>query len=117
LFEKHEVELQHLPWPAQSAHLNIIEPFWSVLDTRVRNRFTSPTSVKQLEDVLQEEWYKTPPETVKGLYEAIPRRIAALFKAKVAQHHTIKEMCTVSVVFPLFCSAPVYIYLPLVLLI
>jgi hypothetical protein len=25
-FEEHEGELQHLPWPAQSSHLNIIEP-------------------------------------------------------------------------------------------
>jgi hypothetical protein len=31
-FEEHEGELQHLPWPAQSPHLNITEPvcgqFW-----------------------------------------------------------------------------------------
>jgi hypothetical protein len=33
-FEEHEGELQHLPWPAQS-HLNITEPLWSVLETRV----------------------------------------------------------------------------------
>jgi hypothetical protein len=38
--------------------LNIIEPLWSVLEARVRNRFPPPTSLKQLEDVLQEEWYK-----------------------------------------------------------
>jgi hypothetical protein len=28
----------------------------------------------------------------------------------VVQHHVNKEMCTVSVVFPLFCSTPVYIW-------
>jgi hypothetical protein len=27
------------------------------LETRVRNRFPPPKSLKQLEDVLQEEWY------------------------------------------------------------
>jgi hypothetical protein len=56
--------------------LNIIEPLWSVLETRVRNRFPPPASLKQLEDVVQEEWYKIPLETVHNLYESIPRRIA-----------------------------------------
>jgi hypothetical protein len=54
--EEHEGELQHLPWPAHSLHLNIIEPFWSVLETAVRKRFPPPTSLKQLEDAFQEEW-------------------------------------------------------------
>jgi hypothetical protein len=35
----------------------------------------------------------------------------ALLKANVLQHHITRniDMCTVSVVFPLFCSTPVYI--------
>jgi hypothetical protein len=54
-FEEHEGELQHLLWPAQSPDLNITEPFWSILETRVRKRFPPPTTRQQLEDVLQEE--------------------------------------------------------------
>jgi hypothetical protein len=50
-FEEHEGELQHLPWPVQSLDLNVIEPLWSVLETRVRNKFLPPTSPKQLEDL------------------------------------------------------------------
>jgi hypothetical protein len=64
-FEEHEGELQHLPWPAQSPDLNITEALWSVLETRVRNRYPPPTSLKQLEDVLQEKWYKIPLKTTK----------------------------------------------------
>jgi hypothetical protein len=48
----------------------------------LRNRFPPPTSLKQVEDVLQIEWYKIPLETVKNLYESIPGRIASLLKAK-----------------------------------
>jgi hypothetical protein len=33
----------------------------------VRNRFPPPTSPKQLEDVLQEEWYKITLEAVENL--------------------------------------------------
>jgi hypothetical protein len=48
----------------------------------MRTRFPLPASLKQLEDVLQEEWYKIPLETVQNLYESIPRRIAAVLKAE-----------------------------------
>jgi transposase len=81
-FEEDEGELQQLPWPTQSQDLNIIEPLWSVLETRVRNRFLPSTSLKQLEDVLQGEWYKIRLETVRNLYESIPRRTVAVLKAK-----------------------------------
>jgi hypothetical protein len=104
-FEEHERELKHLPWPAQSTHLNIIEPLWSVLETRLRNRFPSPTSLKQLEDFLQEEWCKIQLETVR-----IHSKDCGCIECKrwSVQQHIHKEMCTVSVVFPLFCPIRVY---------
>jgi hypothetical protein len=81
-FEENEGELQHHSWLAQSPDLYITEPLWSALETRVRNRFSSPTSLKQLETVVQEERYKIPLETVQNLYTSIRRRVAALLKAK-----------------------------------
>jgi hypothetical protein len=50
--EEHEDILKHFSWPAHSPELNIIEPLWSVLDSRLRSRFPFPSSLKQLEDVL-----------------------------------------------------------------
>jgi hypothetical protein len=102
-FEEHEGELQHLPWPAQLLDLIIIIPLWSVLESRVGNRYPPPTSLKQLEHVLQEQWYKFPLDTVQNIYESIARRITVVLKENVTQHHIDKEMRTVSVVFPVFC--------------
>jgi hypothetical protein len=80
-FKDHEGELQHLPRPAQSPDFNIIEPLWLALENIMRNRFPSPTSLKQLE-VLQAEWYKIPIETVQNLCESISRRTVPALKAK-----------------------------------
>jgi hypothetical protein len=51
-----KVNFNIFPRPAQSPDLNNTEPLWSVLLTRVTNIFPLTTSLKQLEDVLQEEW-------------------------------------------------------------
>jgi hypothetical protein len=51
-FEELEDVRQLLPWPAQSTDLNVIELLLSVLESRIRSRFSPPSSLKQLEDVL-----------------------------------------------------------------
>jgi hypothetical protein len=79
-FEEHEDE--HIPWQAQSLGLNNIEPLWSVLTTRVGNEFPLQTSLKQLEGILQEGWYKILLETLQNLFVSIPRMIAAVLTAK-----------------------------------
>jgi hypothetical protein len=54
-FEEHKVELYHLTWPAQSSVSFIIEQIFSLLEIGLRNGLPSPTYLKQLEDVLQDE--------------------------------------------------------------
>jgi hypothetical protein len=81
-FEEHEGDVRHHSWLEQSPDLYITEPLWSVLETKVKNRFPTPTSLKQLEDVLQEKWFKVPLETVQNLYEYIPSRSVAVLKTK-----------------------------------
>jgi len=75
-FEEDKDALQHLLWLAQSPTLNIIEPLWSVLESRVRSRFP-PLSLKQVE----EEWYSIPLETIRNLHESTARRIQAVLQA------------------------------------
>jgi hypothetical protein len=48
----------------------------------VKYRFPPPTSLKQPEDVLQENWYKIPLETVQNLNESIPIEIEAVLNAE-----------------------------------
>jgi hypothetical protein len=67
------------PWAAQSPDLNIIKPLRSVLESMERIRFPPLSSVKQPEDVLDEEWYSIPLQTV----QTIPRRIQAVLQADV----------------------------------
>jgi hypothetical protein len=60
--------------------VNIIEPLWSVLEAKMRNRFPPPEYLKQLEDDFQDEWYNIPLDTLQNLSEFIPRRTAAILK-------------------------------------
>jgi hypothetical protein len=57
------------------------------------SRFPPPSSVMQPEDVLLEEWYNIPLETIQTLYESIPRGIQAVLQANGTQLHINKEMC------------------------
>jgi len=82
-FEKHEDALQHLHWPTQAPDLNIAEPLWSVLESTVRSRFPPPPSLKQLEDVLHEEWYTIPLETIPNLHESVTGRVQGLLQTNV----------------------------------
>jgi len=63
-FEEHQNIIKHLSWQAQSPDLNITEPLWGVLEQRIKNRFPSPTSLKQLADALVQEWDNIPLETI-----------------------------------------------------
>lgn len=80
-FYEHEGDLSHLPWPPQSPDLNIIEPVWSVLEKKVRDRYPPPSSLPELASILQEEWYKIPLKTIQDLYLSIPRRLQAVLDA------------------------------------
>jgi hypothetical protein len=70
----------------------------------MRNRFQSATPLKQLEDVLQEEWYKIPLEAAQNLRSPFQKGMRLYWRQKAVQHHINKEMCTVSVALVLYFS-------------
>ena len=63
--------------PAQSPVLNIVETLRPVLESRVRSRFSSPSSLKQIEDVLYEKGYRKGVQkrgTEKGYRKGVQKR-------------------------------------------
>lgn len=81
-FHDHDDEVEHLTWCPQSPDLNIIEPLWGFLESKVRARFPPPRTLSELKTVLHEEWVRIPMNFVQDLYLSIPRRMQAVIQAK-----------------------------------
>lgn len=69
-----------MPTPAQSPDCNPIEHLWDYLDTKIRE---SPVrDINQLKERLLAEWKKIPVEYCQKLVSSMPRRLAAVVKAR-----------------------------------
>ena len=71
-YEEHGSELEHMEWPPQSLNLNIIEHLWCILERQVRDRYSLPSCLKELEQFLMKEWLKTLLDEVRKQYDSIP---------------------------------------------
>ena len=79
-FENNEIEV--LEWPAQSPDLSPIEHLWEYLEWRLAAYKTEPKGMLELWERIEIEWDKIPLEVCMNLIESMPRRIAAVLKAK-----------------------------------
>ena len=79
-FEDNEITV--LKWPAQSPDLNPIEHLWHHLKKKLWEYEQSANSVTELWERVQEEWEKIPKEECQKLIESMPRRLAAVVRAK-----------------------------------
>ena len=70
-------------WPAQSPDLNPIEHLWNYIKRKLKEYKEPPTGVHELWDRVQVEWEKIPKEECQKLIESMPRRVAAVARAKV----------------------------------
>jgi transposase len=75
-------EMQVLDWPPQSPDLNPIEHLWDNLKRRLAGYENHPTATWQLWERVEAEWTKIGEEECMRLIESMPRRIAAVLKAK-----------------------------------
>jgi transposase len=71
-----------LPWPAQSPDLNPIEHLWDHLKRKLGEYERAPAGILELWERVQVEWDKIEPEVCQNLIESMPRRVAAVVKAK-----------------------------------
>jgi transposase len=69
-----------LSWPANSPDLNPIENAWKLLKDNVFKR--RPTSVKQLEKYVHEEWNSLKPEISRNLVSSMSKRMRLCLVAK-----------------------------------
>ena len=67
-------------WPPNSPDLNCIEPVWSLVQDEVYRR--EPRTVAGLRRIIAEEWRKIPQDTIRSLVDSMPRRLAAVIRAK-----------------------------------
>ena len=79
-FKDHDFTV--LKWPAQSPDLSPIEHLWNYLKRRLEEFEELASSVSELWDRVQKLWEEIPKEECQKLIESMPRRLAAVIKAK-----------------------------------
>ena len=79
-FEDHGFKV--LIWPAQSPDLNPIEHLWNHLKRKLNEYENPPKSLHELWERVEKEWEAIPKGVVQDLIASMPRRCAAVVKAK-----------------------------------
>jgi Transposase/DDE superfamily endonuclease len=79
-FQNHDLNV--LLWPAQSPDLNPIEHLWDHLKRKLAGQEVAPRGILELWERVEEEWNKIDAEVCQNLIESMPRRVAAVLKAK-----------------------------------
>ena len=65
-----------MDWPSMSPHLNPIEHLWRILKRKVE--VCKVSNIRQLSDVVIEEWKSIPVATCEALVNSMPRRVKAV---------------------------------------
>jgi len=79
-FQDHDFNV--LLWPAQSPDLNPIEHLWDHLKRKLSAYEVAPKGILELWERVEEEWNQIDVEVCQKLIESMPRRVAAVLKAK-----------------------------------
>ncbi|GBL77592.1 Transposable element Tc3 transposase [Araneus ventricosus] len=80
--DEHSSDLSVMNWPPRSPDLNPIEHLWDVLEKDVKAHHTTPATLTELWTPLADVWQAIPVERFPKLVESMPRRVAAVIKAR-----------------------------------
>ncbi|GFW23865.1 transposable element Tcb2 transposase [Trichonephila clavipes] len=80
--DEHSSVFSVINWPPRSSELYTIEHIWHVLEQCVKDHHTAPTNLTELWTALANIWQVNPVERFQKLVESIPRRVAAVIKAR-----------------------------------
>jgi hypothetical protein len=82
LFEEHSGEFRRMVWPPRSPDMNPIKHLWDVVERTIRTHNPAPTNTRELWAAIQTAWLNVSPEVFRPLVESMPRRVAALCRAR-----------------------------------
>ena len=74
--------LKVLQWPAQSPDLNPIENLWDHLKRKLAGYKKPPGGMLELWGRVEKEWGEIDAKVCQNLIESMPRRVAAVLRAK-----------------------------------
>ncbi|GBN80547.1 Transposable element Tcb2 transposase [Araneus ventricosus] len=80
--DEHSSDFSVMKWPPRSSDLNTIEHFWDVLAKGVKAHHTTPATLTKLWAALVDVWQAILVERFRKLVESMPRRVAAVIKAR-----------------------------------
>ncbi|GBL97929.1 hypothetical protein AVEN_127029-1 [Araneus ventricosus] len=81
-FEEHTDEFHLLSWPPNSPDLNPMEHIWDVIERQLIAQTPPYPNISTLRDRCSDIWCNLSPVMYQKLVASMPRRVAAVLKAK-----------------------------------
>ncbi|GBN73840.1 hypothetical protein AVEN_10651-1 [Araneus ventricosus] len=81
-FEEHTDEFHLMSWKPNLPDLNHMEHIWDVMERQLRVQTPPCPNISPLRDRCLDIWYNLCPVMNQKLVASIPRRVAAVLKAK-----------------------------------